>query len=451
MPAPIVKLADLSHAGRVDQIVEMLRNVSLARTPVDVLRAFASKYWPLRPIEFILSLSTRDLEPPNYRITRQVHVGQILRGHAVYNPIESYKNRDAIPVHSGGFIWSLIADGKPKLIRDLNVPDDPVASEILAGLRSAMVVPLFHEGEPLYWTVQLRTEPDAFSLDEFEQALIVGNLLGGTNTRLLLTEEITTLNTRLRAQFEEVARVQRALLPRQIPEIPGLEIATSYLTSDEAGGDYYDFFPLPDGKLGFLIADVSGHGAAAATVMAMLHAILHAYLATPQAPHVAGPDHAMCYANARLLEAGLESSFVTAFFATYDPNTSTLRYARAGHNPPILRRARPDGAAPTSKVLDDDGAPPLGLFEDFAVACEEVRLAPGDTVVLYTDGITEAFNAQREMFGPGRLIEAIGHCPCSPDAVVESVHRALFEHTGGARTRADDQTLVVIRRSEKSA
>jgi len=450
MPAPHVMFADLSHAGRVDQITEMLRSVSLARSPVDVLRAFAAKYWPLRPVEFVLSLSTRDLEPPRYRITRQVHVGLVLRGQAVYNPTEPYRNRDAIPVHSGGFLWSLIADGKPKLIRDMVVEDDPIASELLEGLRSAMVIPLFHDGQPLYWTIQLRAEPDAFSLDEFEQAMIVGNLLGGTNTRLLLVEEINALNTRLRHQFEEVARVQRALLPRQIPDIPGLEIATSYLTSDEAGGDYYDFFRLPDGQWGILIADVAGHGAAAATVMAMLHAILHAYVSTPSSGRAASPDEVMRYANARLLEAGLEGSFVTAFFATYNPATSVLRFARAGHNPPLLKKPEAAGG-PSSRLLDADGGPPLGLFEDYVVACEEIHLAPGDTLVLYTDGITEAFNASREMFGPGRLMEAVGTCSCAPDAIVDAVHQALFAHTGGSRTRADDQTLVVLRRAEQGS
>jgi sigma-B regulation protein RsbU (phosphoserine phosphatase) len=253
-------------------------------------------------------------------------------------------------------------------------------------------------------------------------------------------EEINQLNTRLSAQFEEVARVQRSLLPRVMPDIPGLDLATSYLTSDEAGGDYYDFFRLPGGCWGILIADVSGHGAAAATVMAMLHGILHAFVgATSTIP---APDEVMRYANGRLLEAGLESSFVTAFFAIYNPETSVLRFARAGHNPPIVKR--PDRGC---VELDSDRAgPPLGVFEPYEVACEEVRLDPGDTLVLYTDGITEAFSASREMFTAAKLMDAISRVSCHPDAVIDAVHQSLFKHTGGARTRADDQTLVVLRR-----
>lgn len=439
-PGIRAEIVDVSHTGRVDQIVEMLKSISLARSPADVLRAFASRYWPLRPVDFLLSASIRDLPAPKYRITRAIDVRSILEGRSVYNIVETWRNREAIPVHEGGLVWELIKDGRPKLIHHLDAADDPIVGELLGEMRSCMVSPLFDEGQPRYWTMSFRREPAAFAPEEFEQNLVIGNLLGGTNTRLLLTDEITKLNAKLRSQFEEVARVQRALLPRQIPEIPGLEIATSYLTSDEAGGDYYDFFRLPDGRWGFLIADVSGHGAAAATVMAMLHGILHAHVAHDRGT---APDDVLRYANARLIEANVEGSFVTAFFAVYEPATGVVRFARAGHNPPILKRI----ADRRCVELDGDAAGlPLGVFDDYQIACEEVRLSPGDTLVLYTDGITEAFSRNREMFGPKRLIQAIDAIPCHPDAIVDAVHKALFEHTGGSRTRSDDQTLVALRR-----
>jgi sigma-B regulation protein RsbU (phosphoserine phosphatase) len=262
----------------------------------------------------------------------------------------------------------------------------------------------------------------------------VGNLVGGNNTRLILVNEIKALNARLTLQLEEVARVQRSLLPRSLPEIPGLEIATSYLTSDQAGGDYYDFFRFEGGTWGLLIADVAGHGPAAATVMAMLHAILHCY---------AGPDRSpegvLAFANARLVEAGIEGNFVTAFFAVFDPRSGGLRFARAGHNPPILK----DGATGAVRFLDGEGGLPLGVMDKLALRSASVRLAPMDTLVLYTDGITEAMGPGKEMFGPHRLDEALTLCTGQPDCVVDSVHAALYRHTG-SRTRADDQTLVAL-------
>jgi phosphoserine phosphatase RsbU/P len=418
--------------------VEMLRELSIADTPYRVLNSFARGYWPLRPIDYMISLSTRDLPEGQYRITRSIDVAGVLAGSAEM-PTAQPRRRDEIPVHSGGFIGSVIADKHPVLIHDLECRADPVLGDLLRDFGSALFIPLFDEGQPRYWNIQLRKGKEGFSLPELEQAAIVANLVGGTNSRLVLVEQIRQLNAALRQQFEDVARVQRSLLPRQIPDIPGLEIATSYLTSDQAGGDYYDFFRFDDGTWGFLIADVSGHGAAAATIMAMLHGILHAYTGSGRTP-----DAVLAYANRKLFEAGIEGSFVTAFFAVYDPRSASVTYARSGHNPPLLK----DGRTGEIRHLDGDGGLPLGIFEPYEIGSETIRLRPNDTLILYTDGITEAFSAAREMFGPERLDVALTKCSGAPDCVVDSVHSALYQHTG-SRTRADDQTLVAVRYSGK--
>jgi phosphoserine phosphatase RsbU/P len=146
------------------------------------------------------------------------------------------------------------------------------------------------------------------------------------------------------------------------------------------------------------------------------------------------------YANRRLLDAGIEGNFVTAFFAVYEPKKGLFIYARSGHNPPLLKSGR-TGAL---RHLDGEGAPPLGVLEPYEITSETIQLEPMDTVVLYTDGITEAFNANHEMFGSARLDAALTGCSGSPDCVVDSVHAALYQHTG-SRTRVDDQTLVALR------
>jgi sigma-B regulation protein RsbU (phosphoserine phosphatase) len=436
IPFQPVSTAEIQTSPRLGILVEMLRALSIAETPAEVLRTFARGYWALRPIQRMVSVSTRDLPPGLYRLTRNIDVQAVLAGRFI--PDGTIPPREQLPVHSGGFLGEAIADGRPKLIAELDVPDDPVLGDLLKDLRSVLVLPLFDEGEPRYWTFQFRKEPHAFTAQELEQAAIVANLVGGTNTRLLLMQQVNELNRALRAQFEDVAKVQRSLLPKRLPDIPGLQIATSYLTSDQAGGDYYDFFPFEDGTWGILIADVSGHGAAAATIMAMLHGILHTYTVTTNQRR--SPDAVLRHANRRLFEAGLEGNFVTAFFAVYDPRNATLTYARSGHNPPLLK----DGRTGAVSHLEGEGAPPLGLFEPYELACDTVELRPNDTVILYTDGITEAFNAAREMFGPSRLDAALVKCSGAPDCVVDSVHSSLYQHTG-SRTRADDQTLVAIR------
>lgn len=410
----------------------MVRDVSTATTPGHVLKAFATRYWTIRPVDLFISLSTRDLPTGHYRITRMASGEEVRsqRGTEAFEPPPTPP-----PVYTGGFLAEVTREPRPKLFHDLRVTGDPVLGDALADVRSGMVIPLFDQAEAKNWSLHFRRDPQGYTLEDLEQAIVVANLVGGTNRRLVLVNEIRKLNAALTEQFEEVARVQRALLPRQIPDIPGLEIATSYLTSSQAGGDYYDFFRFEDGTWGMLIADVAGHGAAAATVMAMLHAILHAYTGEDHSP-----DAVLAYANARLCESRIDGSFVTAFFAVYDPKDGTLTYARSGHNPPRLK----SGSTGRVRVLDGAGVPPLGVLDEFERVTERVQLHAGDTLVLYTDGITEARNTSGELFGTGRLDEALEHCTGAPDCVVDSVQGALYRHLGSV-ARQDDQTLVAIR------
>jgi sigma-B regulation protein RsbU (phosphoserine phosphatase) len=193
---------------------------------------------------------------------------------------------------------------------------------------------------------------------------------------------------------------------------------------------------MPDGRLGVLVADVSGHGAGAATIMAMMRAILHCYSGGD-----GSASSVLRFVNQRLLGSRLEGNFVTAFFGVYDPAKARLNYASAGHNPPRLYTA----ATGSIRGIEDAATLPLGISDDMDVWSEDVQLSPGDAIVLYTDGITEAFSGdgQRQMFGVEKLDEAIRTTAGRPDDIVESIHRSLFAHTQ-SRTRADDQTLVAM-------
>ena len=413
----------------------MVSAISLAQTPREMLSAFAEHYWQLRPSDYMISMSTKGLPEGQYRVTRQIDIAAIREGRTSLEKADPWGPRGAIPVVSGGFLGKLIAGKRPLLLHDLHVREDPVLGDSIAHLGSVIVMPLYDEGEPRYWNLAFRREPEAFTPEHLEQSLLVANLTGGTNTRLLLVEEVRKLNARLQHEFEEVARVQRALLPRSTPNIPGLEVATSYLPSEQAGGDYFDFFRFEDGTWGIMIADVSGHGAAAATVMAMFHGILHAYAGPGKSP-----DAVLAYANKRLLDAAIDGSFVTAFLGIYEPQTGRVTYARSGHNPPLFK----DGKTGAVEVMDGAGSLPLGVFEPYEISMACIQLKPMDTIVLYTDGITEAMDSARDMFGTERLEASLTGCSGAPDCVVDSVHGALFKHTG-TLNRKDDQTLVAFR------
>jgi phosphoserine phosphatase RsbU/P len=433
-----VEFIDLSEDPGIGRLVEILRGASRITDPKDVVGHFAPVFLRSRPMDLFISISTRGLPPGMYKITRRGEINESIRRDGPpegFLRADPWGNWDRLPTHRVGFLGQIIEHGTPTLVRGIDVPDDPVLGRALRDMRACVAAPHYDEGEALNWAIYFVKDPAAVDESTLGQTFLLGNLVGSITRNLAVIREVQRLNDRLQAQFEEVARVQRSLLPQRLPEIPGMSLASSYLTSDEAGGDYYDFFPFPDGTWGIVIADVAGHGAAAATVMAMLRAILHAYPASSHAP-----DEVLSYANARLHGSGVDGRFVTAFYAVYDPAAGTMTYSRGGHNPPRLKNGR-TGAV---RALDGAGTVPLGLFEDFSAFSETVVLSPGDTLVLYTDGITEAHNREREMFGVHRMDEALEQCSGEPDCTVDSIYSALFRHVG-SMTRDDDQTIVAMR------
>ena len=189
-----------------------------------------------------------------------------------------------------------------------------------------------------------------------------------------------------------------------------------------------------------LIADASGHGPAAAVLTAMLNTLVYAY---PR--RGAGPGDVFAFANRHLYSKRLEGTFVTAFLGVYDPRDHKLYYARAGHNPPLVKNAGSGGAVTR---LDSVGGIPLGIADEVKYEDSVVQLRPGQTIVMYTDGITEAMNPQREMFGVEGIERALQICSGEPACVVNSINTALRDHENGVRPN-DDQTIVALKIDER--
>ena len=424
--------------ARLALVRELLVDVSKAREPEDIQLAFR-RMWQLNPVDLYVSASVRGLPDGQYKITRRIDTRELAQsaddGAEIYSRVNPWRDWNTLPPYRGGLIGRLIEHGEPQIATFDGVQGDPALGDSAADMRAVLATPIYDRGQPMNWSFQFVRDANTIDEDALELFVMVANLSGTATRNLVAMQEAERARKRLSSQFEEVARVQQSLLPRSLPEIPGLALATSYLTSDEAGGDYYDFFPFEDGRWGILIADVAGHGAAAATVMAMLHAILHAYEGSGMHPHLV-----LEHANSRLVAAGLEGAFTTAFLGLFDPTTGEFQFSRAGHNPPRWKR----GATGEVIALEAAGSLPLGVFEPLGATSASIRLEPGDTVVLYTDGITEAFNDRRDMFGVNGLDAALENCSGQPACVVDSVHGALFEHTH-SRTREDDQTIVALR------
>lgn len=429
--------SDPAHHPALDDVVSLLRDVTQASTSADSITTFMQRYRRVRPVDVFLGVRSASNDPAGgYRIIYE-HVD----GDDSVDRPASCEDAAKLPVHHGGLIARLIADPTPKLVADFSLGSDPALAHLPRDLATVMALPIFAGVDVEEWAITFSRQPaSAFSADDLARALMTGNLLAMANRHLDSFATISRLHTRLRDQFDQVARVQQQLLPSRTPDVPGLEIATSYIPSELAGGDYYDFFRLPGETWGVLIADVSGHGAAAATIMAMLHAILHAYAPISEGSGPPNPADVLEFANARLVHANLEGAFVTAIFAVFDPVAGVLTFANAGHPPPRLKSGLDGSIHP----LDSDAAVPLGILTPLGASSRSITLRPNDSIVLYTDGITESFDLTGDMFGTTRLDQALHDCTGAPDCIVESVHKALFEHRGGP-TRDDDQTLVALR------
>jgi sigma-B regulation protein RsbU (phosphoserine phosphatase) len=285
--------------------------------------------------------------------------------------------------------------------------------------------------------VLARKQPGAFELEQFPERFWLSGLFGRATQALVLSEELKEAYRIVERELRVVADIQRSLLPGTLPSIPGLQLAAHYQTSQWAGGDYYDFFELPDGRWGFLIADVSGHGTPAAVMMAILHSLAHGHPGHPE------PPAAMLHHVNRRLAARYTAEneiFVTAFYAIYDPVGRELTYSCAGHNPPQLRRCSHGHV----DSLEDVGGPPLGLFEDVEYEQGSVSLRPGDILVLYTDGVTEAMDAGSRQFGLEQLNRVLHRCDLDADGMRDAILQAVDEFTGGVAAY-DDRTLVVAR------
>ena len=420
------------HGGnwreRLDLIVDMMRQMSRQTDPQEMVRAYGERIRLLLPSEGAISLSRRGLVAPQFRITRST---------TWQEKINPWKERDRLPLLEGGLFAELIYGDEPKVIGDLDVsPEDPAAA-YLAGHRSLMAIPLFDQGVALNMVVRLRKEPSAFSEEQLPELVWLSNLFGRATSNLVLSEQLHEAYQALDRQFTVVGEIQRSLLPARVPQIPTLDVAAYYQPSHRAGGDYYDFFPLPEGRWGIFIADVSGHGTPAAVLMAITHCMAHTHPGPPMPP-----AKVLDYLNRHLasLYTTENGNFVTAFYAVYSPADRSLGYGCAGHNPPRLKRCQ-DG---TLWALNQADGLPLGVMPNARYEECVQRLQPGDQIIFYTDGIADARNPAGEMFGTRRLDYALENCSLQASALLDAVLQSVDEFAQGCPAD-DDRTLIVAR------
>jgi predicted ester cyclase len=239
---------------------------------------------------------------------------------------------------------------------------------------------------------------------------------------------------RIEHELQVARQIQQELLPESIPKPDGWRIAAYYGPAREVGGDFYDFLEFPDGRIGLVVGDATGHGMPAALVMATTRGMLRAVVQSLESP-----GEVLARVNEALVADIPSSTFVTCFYAVLEPNSGLLRYANAGHDLPYLRR----GGGP--EELRARGMP-LGLMPGMSYEEKETILAPGDSVLYYSDGLVEAHNPKREMFGFPRLRRLVAEHEAEEGSVVEFLMDKLRSFTGEEWEQEDDITLVTLQR-----
>lgn len=419
---------DTFDSARIASLTRLMAELEQTRLPTDtfevIRRGLAGLYGPAA----VMLVSTQGLAEGQYRLI-QLHLGDVTALNT--DPWSAAE----LPVRSGGVIGRIIREARPRIINGVDWSADPYFHETLADYHSLAVIPLPDRHVPIDWVILLKNRGERFTGEELEQAVLRATLVGSLLASQALAEDLRKANERIDADARQVGELQRALLPDPLPKIPGLEIAVSYEPSAQAGGDWYDLFPLDgenaiDGRWCMFMGDASGHGLAAAVVMAIVQSILRVGPAD-----VRGPADLLAYANRQLCRKRL-GGFVTAFLGIYEPKARRLTYASAGHPPPLMK-----AADHRVSRLDRVASYPIGIEASETFREADVVLHPGDTLLFYTDGITEARQGRSEMFEIERLEKEFGDHRGSPSDLIRHLREAVNAFQQG-KPPADDQTLL---------
>ncbi len=319
--------------------------------------------------------------------------------------------------------------------------------------------PAWHEIPIIFLTAKTETADlvkgfELGAVDYVAKPFNAHELLARVNTHLTIHQlrsslaaknaEMVEKNLALEAARAQITReldiaraLQIAILPSRFPDAQGCLGAARMLPATSMGGDFYDFIELPDGRIGVVMADVSGKGVPAAFFMAVARTNLRnlaAYFAMPGAC-LAHTNDVLCTQNPMDL-------FVTVFYGIYDPATGLFCYANGGHNPPLLRRADT-----SIEVLSGEGGLVLGAMPEMTYAEHSIQIQPGDRLVFYTDGVTEAFNLADEAYGEAALLDTIRtHGRGEAKTLIDAIFSSVTAFAGQAK-QSDDITLAVLERN----
>jgi sigma-B regulation protein RsbU (phosphoserine phosphatase) len=365
---------------------------------------------------------------------------QLLEGVFAMHYEDTIPARFRVPLGEG-VTGSAAADRKAIRVPDVKLEPRYLHCDPGHGVRSELVVPLLLQ-DKLIGVLDLEsTVPQAFSPEHERMLTALSAFIAIALENSRLYEEARRNEQRLLAELDTAREIQRQLLPRGAREVPGLDIAASYVPARELGGDFYDFLPYGNGRLALVLGDVSGKGTPAALFGSLAIGILREHVVEHPCP----PAEMLKMLNGRLYAARLDARFVAMLFALYDASARQLTIASAGAPHPLLIR---DGKVEELMV---EGVP-LGLLPESDYEVFTLDLQPGDLLVFASDGIVESENPKHEEFGSERLYSLLS--TVSPKDSVEDISGAILLATdefSGSAPPHDDRTLLVLRVAEEIA
>lgn len=359
------------------------------------------------------------------------------------NPVESAYR---VPADESTGSGQVMRTQQVLLIEDLQAQDPPLwTSDWLASenYRAVAIVPLIAEGQSIGTLVIDSREPRTFSESDVRFLRLMANQVALALEKARLHQEELQRES-IEKELDVARQIQMSMLPATAPQIEGWEFATHFEAARQVGGDFYDFFPLPGelGRWGVVIADVSDKGVPAALFMALSRTTIRNIALRGRAP-----AEVLSWANRYIQEDSQSDMFLSAFYAELNVHTGNLLYANAGHNPPLIWRAaeREFHELPAS-------CPLLGVFSDIEVTATNVELLPGDIIILYTDGVSEAVNGTFDEFGLPRLKTIVRDLlTADPQASAEVIRAGIaggvIEFTDDT-IQYDDMTLLIVKRKE---
>jgi sigma-B regulation protein RsbU (phosphoserine phosphatase) len=347
---------------------------------------------------------------------------------------------------SRGIVNRVAQEGEPMLTSDAQSDSQLSlrASVIHLGLRSVLCVPLQVKGSTIgVIYVDNRLQAGIFTQDDLEllNAIAASAAIAIENARLY---QVAVEKGRMERELQMAYKIQAGLLPRSMPEVPGWDFAARWKPAREVAGDFYDFIPLEGGRLGLVIADVTDKGMPAALFMAFTRSIVRASL-----DRAVQPVEAIRQANRLICRESSYGFFVTLFYAQFEPDSAEVTYVSAGHNPQLRYLDT------SARNLETASAPifqlgytgmPLGIEEETPYEQRHLTCAPGDCLLLYTDGVTDAVNDQGEHYSLARL-QSFGrdNYQANPQEIITKLESEILNFVRDT-PQFDDITVVIAKR-----